>query len=1049
MNLAKFSVRKPVTVLVICICILIVGAVSFTRTNIDLMPDINMPMAFVMTSYAGAGPEEVENMVTKPMEEAMASVSGVKELYSYSLANVSMVLLMFDYSENIDDAAMDMRERIDLIESALPDGTSDPIVYKMNLASLTDSTGVLTVAVTGGDNLSDLTEIVNSDILSRIERIDGVASVNVSGSYNREIRVIPDLAKLSQYGLTINDLTNFIQANNYNLPLGTYTEDGNTVTMRAMGQFASLNDIRNVNMVLSNGTVIKISDVARVIDANSDQDSISYLGPEACLSLSIQKESGSNSTSVAGRVLAELEKISGEMHGRVNIYPVYNQADMIDMVIDNMVNSLLIGAILAVIILFVFLRSVRSTLVIAISIPMSLIATFCLLYFNDMTLNIVTLGGLTLGAGMMVDSSIVVLENVYRHHDLGLCGEEAAVVGTGEIAMAVVASTLTTIAVFLPVAFGSGVGAILFKDMGLTISFALIASLLMALTLVPLLAARMLGGKKPPLPPEEQQIRSSALSRKLGAFGNRVLNIYRGILSWSLSHRAIIVTVVILLLALSVALLPSVGVEFMPSSDYGMLMAEISMPSGTSLQETDAITQEIMQKVQAAEIPEVDTVFATIGGSSMTSIFSSASSSDSAMVLISLKEKTSESRGDRAVARAVEEAIGQYPGVDITVESMDMMSSIMSSGVAFAINGDDLDELKEIAEDVKQAMEDTPGIKNVQTDFDEADIELQMVVNEDRAVRYGLTMAQVTSIARTAFNGSTVTTYRENGKEYDVVLIYAEEDRDSLEDIKSLLIATPYGGMVRLGELASFSYGEGTTQITRVNQVRQVEVSGELLEGYKLNDVSEAVADKLRKMALPVGYSIEIAGEMDEVNDAFGDLYVVMIFSILLVYAVMACLFESFFSPFIIFFTLPTTFVGVVLSLVLTGYTLNICSLIGCVMLAGIVVNNGIVLVDYINKLRERGMERDEAVKKAAPMRVRPILMTTFTTVLAMVPMALSQGNGADMSKPMAVVIIGGLLCSTIFTLIFVPVIYTLFDGLGRKFKRQSAAEAATETAAE
>ncbi len=1032
MKVTEFSVKKPVTIFMVFLAVLLIGVVSFSRLAVDLFPNFNLPIAAVITSYSGAGPEEVENMVTKPLEESLGTVQRVDNISSYSSFGSSIVLVEFTNGTDMDFASLNMREKIDLVKGYLPSDAGDPMVMTMDPSMMP----VMVIGFAAGQyDLDQLKEIAEDTVQPRIERQEGVASVDIIGGYDREIHVVLDPVKMDAYGLSASTVAQYLQADNVNLSVSTVQDGDKEYSVRAVGQYASLDDIRNTNIMLSGGNSILLSDIAQVTEGHAKVSSIARINGEPAIALSISKQSDANLTAVAGNIEKEMTKIQADLPDNITLVPIMNQADYINMVIDTLVSNLVIGAILAILVLLVFLRNGRSTLIIAISIPLSLIATFALIYFSGMTLNLMTLGGLALGVGMMVDASIVILEGIVRKQEEGMGRIQAAISGAGELANAVVASALTTIAVFLPIVFTSGVVSSLFKDLAFTVSFSLIVSLVVALTLVPMMASKILKVEQG----EKKNGWYQKLDHKVGNFLAAMDEKYRKLLHWALDHRKKVIIGVTIMLVASLLLFPVVGMEFLPASDSGQLSITITMENGTPLEETDRVVT-IVENHLADLGADVDIIYSSIGGGgSMMSM--GGAGSESASITVMLVGKEDRKKGIAQIADELRQELQGIPAAEISVAATDATGmSALSGGAALSIEikGDDMTILRNLSDEVQDIVASVEGTREVDSSLDDTKEQMEISINRNKASQYGLTLPQITSAVRAAFEGQIATTYKSGGSEVDVRLIYPEEYRKNLTDMKNLTIMAPTGMKVSLDQIAAFTVNASPVTIQRDNQSRIVNVTSQIY-GRDLNSVSQDVQAKLNAMVLPAGYSVSMGGSVQEMMDAFSDLSFALILAILLVYMVMASLFESLTYPFIIMFSMPTAFIGIILSLLLTGRTINVSSFIGIIMLAGIVVNNAIVLVDNINRLRkEEGMERRAAIEKAGPQRLRPILMTTLTTILAMFPLALGLGEGAELSAPMGTVVFGGLTVSSIFTLVLVPVVYTIVDDLGKKLRNKA-----------
>lgn len=1032
MNLPSFAIKRPVTTLMMFLLVLVLGVVSITRINVELLPEMTFPVASVITTYEGVGPQEVENLVTRPLEGVLATVANIEKITTFSAAGQSVAILEFNWDTDMDFALLDVREKIDLIKGYLPDGVEDPLVFKFDSSMMP----IINLTLSGDTDLVTLKKLADEEIKPALERLGGIASVDVAGGLDSLIKVEVDPIKLHAYGLTLQNITQVLQAENLNLPGGTVQLGNLELMVRTTGEFQRLEQIANLNIPSARGAVVKLKDVATVSFTYDEVKSYVLFNGRPAVGISVQKETDANTVNTARRVLRELERIKRDLPAGVELDIVMNQADFIQFAIDNLKSNAVTGGLLAIAILFVFLRNLASTLIIGVAIPISIITTFVVMYLSKLELNMMTLGGLALGVGMLVDNAIVVLENIFRFRDEGYGLREAAVEGSTEVGMAILASTLTTIVVFLPVVFMGGMTAQFFRELSLTVTFSLLVSLFVAQTLIPLLSSRFLHIKKKPKPEET------------AGYGGRKerLGWYKKWLAWSLAHRKTVILAVVLLMVISLAMLFRLGAEFIPEMDQGLITIQIEMPKGTVLRETERVVQQVEKEVFA--LPEVEMVATTVGGGGLSlsghGMGYSAASSDHASLTIRLVEKQKRSRSANQVAEVLRTQIGQIPGAEIQVQTAGMSIS-GGKPVNIKLKGPDFDRLGAIADDLVGIIEAVEGTREVESSLDEGRPELQVRIDRERASAVGLNVYTVASYLRTAIAGSTATTFKVGGEEYDVVVSLQKNER-GLAGLSQLMIPTPLGTQVPLGEIADLHIVEGPLVITRQDQERMVTISA-ALSGRDLSSAVREINAKVQSYPLPPGYSIEIGGEAEEMFSAFRDLLLALLLAVIFVYMIMASQFESLLQPFIIMFTVPLGFIGAVWGLAVAGMYVSVPALLGMIMLAGIVVNNGIVLVDYVNILRKRGHTAEEALMMAGPIRFRPIMMTALTTILGLVPMAVGTGDGAEMQAPMAVTVIGGLTVATFLTLIVVPVFYLSFEMISRKRKsrrEQRAAQRAT-----
>lgn len=1032
MKIIDFSVNRPVAVLMAVFMVLILGFVSLTNLSIDLLPEMNLPVALVTTSYPGAGPQEVENLVTRPLESVLGTVNNVKKITSLSSSGQSMIVLELDWGTDMDFATLQMREKVDLIKGALPDDVEEPVVMKMDPNILP----IMQFGVTGEMSMADLHKLADDLIVGRLERVPGVASATFTGGREREIQVQLDPAKLNYYGLSLNQVMQALQADNLELSGGSVEKGSKEFLVRVSGEFQSPREVGDVVVSAVGGTVIRVKDVAEIIDGYKEVTAYDRINGKESLIFQVYKQTGANTVKVSQDINRTLEELKKELPQNVQIVMIWDSAEYIQQAIDNVKSNLIYGGILAVLVLYIFLRNVRSTLVIGITIPICVIGTFVLIYFGKLTLNMMSLGGLALGVGMMVDNSIVILENIYRHREKGLGRIEAAKTGAAEVAMAITASTLTTVVVFLPVVFVQGIAGQVFKQMALTITFSLTASLLVALTLSPMLCSRLLRVSDQNNGESKKEGFLRKLFVKTEQWYDALDEGYRKLLRWALNHRGAVVIIVLVLMGGSLATLPLIGAEFIPAIDQGYLSIQVKLPYGSKLEETERVISKL--EAIAHDIPEVELVAAGVGGSSSyLGGMMMGGSGESGRLDLVLKPLTERTRSVEDVAEQIRQAAKDIPGAEITISTGDTAMGMMGvAPISVQIKGDDLDVLNDLAQQVVAAVKSVPGTREVEADMEEGRPEVQVFIHRQKASSYGLSVAQIASAVRGSIQGQVVTKYRTGGDEIDVRLRLSPEKIDNIEDLRSLTLLSPMGAQVPLGEVAQIKVAQGPNVINRDNQVRTVTVSAQIV-GRDLRSVTNDVQAKIDELYLPPGYDVTVGGQAEEMAESFGDLGLALVLAVILVYMVMAAQYESLLHPLVIMFSMPVVSIGVFLGLLIAGYTFNVITLVGVIMLAGIVVNNAIVLVDYINTLRRRGMGYREAILEAGPTRLRPILMTALTTILGSLPMALGIGEGAEYSAPLGVVLIGGLTTSTLLTLVFIPVVYSLAEDLVHRIKNR------------
>ena len=1047
MNLPKFSVNRPITVLMLFIALIVIGIISYQGLGLDLLPDMSFPISAIMVSYPGVAPEEIETLITIPLEEAVSTMNQIDTINSYSREGSSVIMLSFQWGTDMDIVSLEIREKIDMVKSLLPDDASDPTVFKADPSMMP-----MMVMGMGSDQyaLDELEKYAQDIVKPRLERLEGIAQASVGGGLEREILVSLNSEKIRANQITLDQVVMSLRRENINLPAGTVRDGNIDLLVRTIGRFESIEDINNVVITNAQGRQIYLRDIAQITDTFKEQESINYINGLPSVSFSIQKESGANTVIAANRVNRELESIEKLLPGDISLINIYDSSEFIKKTVEEVTSTLLIGAVLAILVLYIFLRSLSSTISIGLAIPISVISTFTLFYFADLTLNMMTLGGLALGIGMMVDNGIVVSENIYRHRELGEDAMLASEEGANEVSQAITASTLTTISVFLPVAYVSGIAGELFKSMGLTITFSLLMSLFVALTLIPMLSSKLIRRRlkqaesfpnnysknDSSVEGEQNETKNKAETVNIARRGrlfNFILKVYGSLIKGALRYRGLVVILAVVILVISFLLISIVGTEFFPSLDQGSFNVNISLPVGTNLNITSGIVEEI-EKITST-IPEVKDIFTSIGSGGGMGM--GGSSSNSGSLMVTLVEQAQRERGIKEIITDLRSRIGDYPDTKINISEQDLsFSGASSSPLSLKITGDSIEELDYTAQIIIDLLDEVEGVYDLQSSLEEVRPELHISIDREKANLYGLSAGQIATNIQDAVLGKLASHYQEGGDQFDIRVRLDKEDLNNVQQLENLYISSGYGLQIPLKEIATVVSGVGPQRITRENQQRQVTVSGNI-SGRFLGDVVQEAQEKLSNVILPEGYNYTFAGEHQEMMESFQSLFFALILSIFLVYMIIAAQFESLLFPFAVILSVPFALIGVILALFLAGTSFNVLSFIGLIMLAGIVVNNAIVLIDYINQLRKRGVERNEAIIQGGKVRLRPILMTTLTTILAMLPMAIASGEGAEMRTPIAVTIIGGLTSSTFLTLIVVPIFYTYLDDLAKKLHVQ------------
>ena len=997
------------------IAVLILGFVSLSKLAVDFLPDMELPYITVRTEYENAGPEEVEKSVTRVVENAVATVSDINTITSTSQEGESSVFIEFNWGTDLAVATADIREAIDGIKNSLPDDADSPTVFKFS----TDMMPVMEIAFFGTDNLGALYTLIDNQILNKIEQASGVARAEIRGGLKTEMKVDLVLNRLHAYGIDINTIVSLLSSENQNLSGGETYEGVYKYTLRTMGEFTTVEDIENTVVALkTNDTPIKLKDIGRVYQGYSDDSEIVKINGMPAISVSVNKESGGNTVNVSKAVQKQLANLT--LPEGVEYEILFNNADNVNESINGVLDTAWQGGLFAVIILMLYLWNIKTVSIIAISIPISIIITFTLMYFMGITLNIISLSGLVLGIGMMVDNSIVVLENIFYYRNNGYGKYSSAINGTSSVALAISASTLTTIAVFLPFLFVEGQTGQLFRDLCITVTVSMIGSLFVALTIVPMLGARLVTNKKTKfLIPIENFVNKN--------FHNRVNNLYSRVLHYSIKHKKkVLISSLSVVLVIIVLGLTFIGKEGFPTSDEGQFKIDVEMPVGTKSEQTQSFVTRMESDIQNLIGEDFDR---------MQSRVQSGSDENKAEIRVQLRDK-SEGR-KKSVDEYIEftrNALVSYPA-QINIAAI--TSSAINSGgrdggtggneIEIELVGDDLDKATEIANNIIAAISDIEGIREPRLTRDDSNPELKIYVNREIAAKMGINVNTIANIIKTSFAGTTATTMtpaNSDVTDIDVNVQLGEPDRLNIDDISRLMIPTT-SGIVPISSIATVEKSYGPTEIERKDSTRITTIKA---SGYNraLSEIMTDVQEKIKQeVFIPSGFNINYTGDFEDMNDAFLQLLQALILALVLVYAIMASQFESFIAPFVIALAIPFGFAGSLIALFIGRQTLSVYSGIGFIVLIGIVVNNGIVLIDYMNQLmHEKNISGDEAALESGQRRLRPVLMTTLTTILGLLPMALSGGSGNEMYQPLSLAILGGLLLSTAFTLVIVPTVY-------------------------
>ncbi len=1080
MKLIDFSTRRKVTIAMFTLGILLFGFVSLSRLKINLLPELSYPTLTVRTEYPGAAPAEIENLVTKPIEEALGVVKNVEQVRSISRSGQSDVTLEFAWGTEMDFASIDVREKLDALQLPLEverpvilrfDPTLDPIMRYAFHTDDTEANSSPRIDFTSLEeednspnisNLKKLRRFADEQIKKELESSGGVASVKISGGLEEEIQVSIDQQRLSHLDISLESVTQILGAENINLSGGKLEEGTQQYLVRTLNQFQDVDQIQNVVVTIQNGTPVYLKDIAEVSQGYKEREAITRLNGQEAVEIAIYKEGDANTVNVADAVTAKINSFKKNMPEGTAITKVYDQSTFISSAVNEVVNAGIIGGILAIIVLYLFLRNFWATVIISLSIPVSVVATFNLMYGNDITLNIMSLGGIALGIGLLVDNSIVVLENIARHRAMGKSVLKAAQDGAGEVGTAVVASTLTTIAVFFPLVFVQGIAGQLFRDQALTVTFSLLASLLVAVTLIPMLSS-LAGREKATV--EEPELREPrtrvgrwmrtarlylfttvptfivgilkktvraaskgllfVLNPLLNAFEKgygAIENSYPSVLKWAVERRFIVISLAFMILLASLMLVPKLGMELIPSMSQGEFKVEFQLPPGTPIEKTDLALRTVQQA--AGDLGHINSSFAVAGsGNKMDANPNQGGENwgELDVVLTSgagrdLEEQTmDELRNDLQL----------IPGLQYKFSRPALFT--FKTPIEIEVSGYDLDKLKKVSDQLARKISSNDRFADVKSTMEQGNPEIQILFDRPKAAALGLQVYEIADLVVSKVRGDVATRYSWRDRKIDVLVRAREEDRSSVDNIRNLIINPGSDQPVPLSSVAEIRIATGPSEIRRVSQQRVALVSANLKYGDLATAATE-IQQIVNETAIPPGLTARVAGQNEEMADSFQSLIFALSLAVFLVYLVMASQFESLLHPFIILFTIPLALVGVILGLWITGSTISVVVFIGLILLAGIVVNNAIVLIDLINQLRQKGMDKLQAIVEGGKSRLRPIIMTTLTTTLGLLPLAIGFGDGAELRAPMAITVIFGLVVSTLLTLVVIPAMYAIMD---------------------
>ena len=1023
MLLTKFSIRRQISLVMIYAVVIFFSFFAFTQLKIDFFPDITFPFAGVITSYSGVGPEDIETLVTRPIEEAVSSVKHIKKVSSQSSKGSSVVTLEFKYGTDMNQAESDIRKNLDYIRDFLPADASEPLVFVFDPSMMPIGYYSLSSSYLGPAELRRLAE---DKIEPMLERIDGVASVQTMGGSQRQINVSINPVLLASYDLSPNDVTQAIQFGSGIQPSGTIQTRGKNFNLRVLSEYATLDQIKKTIVTYKKGLPVYVKDVAAVEDGFKENTNEVRADYGEGVMLLISKQSDANTIITSRKIKEALPEMLAALPEGTAMVPIWDQSEFILMSVSNLRDSAFIAFVLSFAVIYFFLLNIRGSIIMAVSIPMSVIATFAVMFAANVTLNIISMAGLALAIGMLVDNSIVVLENIYRHQEMKKDMIESANIGTSEVGMAITASTLTTIAVFVPVLFVPNITGQLFKDMVLTISYSLAVSLLVAVTLVPMMSTRVLKLDATPKPGRLTRMKDT-VARWLVKLSDN----YSKALHWSIYHKKTVLISVTVAFVLSLVVAAFMGGEFMPKTDQAMIYAIMESPSGTPIEQTRMYAYQlediIRESVGKDEFEQLSIFYGQREG---LAAFGVTSSTIELMVKLTPREKRTATQFE--IQDRMRKRFDQLPGISYIFQ--ENASFTTERDIEVQVIGFDHNGAKAIANELKAKMEKVKGLVDISLNTKEETAELQVHLNKDLLNHYGLSTMQVAGNISTAIQGRVASQYHDKGDEHDIYVQFAKEYRNKKESLEQIELALPTGGRVRLKDVATITEEQSIPTIFRENQNRFVSV-GCGLSGIDLSAAVTAINQIIADTPIPSEYQVVIGGTAEDQQEAFFYLGLAFLAAVLLVYMIMASQFESLVDPLIIMFTVPLSIIGVVMFLAMTGTSFSVMALVGIVMLVGIAVNNGIVLVDFINQQRRHGMELYEAVEFGSKARLRPVLMTALTTIFGMVPLAIEMGSGSETWSPLAKAVIGGMTTTTVLTLIVIPVLYIEFEHAGERVK--------------
>ena len=1016
MKLADVSIERPVFATMMILALIVLGLFSYLKLNVDQFPDVDIPYVTVTTVLRGAGPEQIETDVTKKIEDAVNPVGGLDHIQSTSQEGLSIVVIQFKLEVDGRVAAQEVREKVSAARANLPTEIEDPVITRYDPASLP----IMQLTVSGNRSEKDITTYTKDVIKKRLENVPGVGSVNLVGGDEREIEVEVDAARLRGYNLSIQDVVQGVAMANQEVPAGNLVQGPRQLLLRTMGKFTSVDDFNNVIVATPGGKPVHLADIATVSDGVKERTSFARVDGKRAVGLNILKQSGSNTVRVADAVRGQIDRLKKELPADVQITMAKDNSTFIRDSVNDVLFDILYGGLLAVIVVYLFLANARPTIISAIALPTSIIASFIIMYALNFTLNVMSLMALSLAVGLLIDDAIVVIENIYRHMHEGATPKEAAKAATSEIGLAVMATTFTIVAVFIPVAFMSGIVGRFFYQFGITVAVSVLVSLFVAFTLTPMLASRWLRPQDEDLSNEGNILRRGLFF--FNQFFDKMSKRYRSAIAWSLAHRRMTLIFALGLFAFSFVLMRFLGSEFFPESDQSEFTVGVNASPGTSLDQTAAICERIETVLRKR--PEVTTLLTTIGAGN--------DPITKGNILVKLLKKAERKKGIKQIMAEVRQDLRDLPGANLSI----LVSQGPGGGtkpVVMSVRGEDLSKLEQLGDKVERIVRTTPGAVDVENSLETSKPEIRIRIDREKASDLGLNVGLIAASIRALVDGAVATQYAEGGEQYDVRVQLRKEDRTSLENVGNLTIKSSKDTrdlqkiIVPISYVASVKQGSGPSKINRYDRQREIRIDANT-SGRTLGEVLAGIQKQTAGISLEPGYSIGVTGSGEMQAESFQNILISLVLGIVFVYIVLAAQFENFWYPFSIMLALPMSLIGAVIALLIFGSAISIISLIGIIMLMGLVTKNGILLVDYTGVLRDRGMKRTEALVEAGATRLRPILMTTFAMIFGMVPIAFSVSEGSEFRSPMGQAVIGGLVTSTLLTLFVVPVVYSLID---------------------